>query len=117
MIRPTFIKHVYYVLTMKKGDLISGGKAPLAPLQNSRFDGSFIAGIAELRYLYSMPVERIVKYFQENGFDLDKKTAHGLLAKTAGLFDKLYEAMGKAAQEGIYLGYRVRGHWSCVLLL
>ncbi len=103
MIRPSFVKHIYHVHTLKKGDLISSGKAPLAPLQNSRFDGSFIAGIAELRYLYSMPVERIVKYFQGNGFDLDKQTAHGLLAKTAGLFDKLYEAIRTAVKEGKYL--------------
>ena len=50
-------------------------QAPLDPLQNSSFDGSFIAGIAQLRYLYSMPVERIVAYFNENGFSLDKQTA------------------------------------------
>jgi len=103
MIRPSFIKHIYHVYTMKKDDVICSGKAPLAPLQNSRFDGSFIAGIAELRYLYSMPVERIVKYFQGNGFDLDKQTAHGLLAKTADLFDKLYKAMRIAVKEGKYL--------------
>jgi len=103
MIRPSFIKHIYHIHTLKKGEIISSGRAPLAPLQNSRFDGSFIAGIAELRYLYSMPVERIVKYFQENGFDLDKQTAHGLLAKTAGLFDDLYKAMSIAVKEGKYL--------------
>ena len=103
MVRPSFVKHIYHVYTLKKGDLVSSGKAPIAPLQNSRFDGSFIAGIAELRYLYSMPVERIVKYFQGNGFDLDKQTAHGLLVKTAGLFDNLYEAMHKAVKEGKYL--------------
>jgi len=103
MIRPSFIKHIYHVYTLKKGDAISSGRAPLAPLQNSRFDGSFIAGIAELRYLYSMPVERIVKYFQGNGFDLDKPTAHGLLAKTANLFDDLYKAMQAAVKEGRYL--------------
>lgn len=103
MIRPSFIKHIYHVHTLKKGEEIFSGKAPMAPLQNSRFDGSFIAGIAELRYLYSMPVERIVKYFQSNGFDLDKQTAHGLLAKTADLFDKLYEALSKAVKEGGYL--------------
>ena len=103
MIRPSFIKHIYHIHNLKKDDVIYSGATPLSPLQNSRFDGSFIAGIAELRYLYSMPVERIVKYFQGNGFDLDKQTAHGLLAKTADLFDKLYEAMGKAVKEGRYL--------------
>lgn len=100
MIRPSFVKHIYHVHTLKKGELIFSGKAPLAPLQNSRFDGSFIAGIAELRYLYSMPVERIVKYFQGNGFDIDKATAHGLLAKTAELFDNLYKALRKSVKEG-----------------
>ncbi|MGN1219735.1 MAG: IS66 family transposase [Candidatus Cryptobacteroides sp.] len=103
MIRPSFVKHIYHIHNLKKDDVIYSGATPLSPLMNSRFDGSFIAGIAELRYLYSMPVERIVKYFQGNGFDLDKQTAHGLLAKTADLFDKLYEAMGKAVKEGRYL--------------
>ena len=103
MIRPSFVKHIYHIHNLKKDDIIYSGATPLSPLMNSRFDGSFIAVIAELRYLYSMPVERIVKYFQGNGFDLDKQTAHGLLAKTADLFDKLYEAMGKAVKEGRYL--------------
>ena len=103
MIRPSFIKHIYHVHTLRCGDAVVSGKAPSAPLQNSRFDGSFIAGIAELRYLYSMPVERIVKYFQGNGFDLDKQTAHGLLKKTALLFESLHKAMRLAVKEGTYL--------------
>ena len=49
------------------------------------------------------PAERIVKYFQGNGFDLDKQTAHGLLKKTAELFDNLYKAMRIAVKEGAYL--------------
>ena len=87
MIPPRFIKTIYHLHTLKKDEAIYAGKAPLAPLQNSSFDGSFIAGMAELRYLQSMPVERIVKYFQAHGFNLDKQTAHGLLAKTAVLFE------------------------------
>ena len=100
---PKFFKDVYLVHTMKVGDGLVSAKAPLAPLQNSSFDGSFIAGIAQLRYLYSMPVERIVNYFTENGFNLDKQTAHGLLKKTAWLFEKLYKAMQKAIMEDRYL--------------
>lgn len=103
MIPPSFIKHVFHIHTLKCEEVIVSGKAPYAPLQNSRFDGSFIAGIAELRYLYSMPVERIVKYFQGNGFDLDKQTAHGLLKKTAELFNNMYKAMCFAVKEGTYL--------------
>lgn len=55
MIPPRFIKHLYCIHTVKDGDRLVSAKAPLAPLQNSSFDGSFIAGIAQLRYLYSMP--------------------------------------------------------------
>ena len=103
MIPPRFIKEVLHIYTVKvEGRLISA-KAPMTPLQNSSFDGSFIAGIAQLRYLYSMPVERIVAYFNENGFNLDKQTAHGLLKKTADMFDKLYEAMQAAVKEDKYL--------------
>ena len=103
MIPPQFIKEVLHIHTIKsEGSLISA-KAPLAPLQNSSFDGSFIAGIAQLRYLYSMPVERIVNYFSENGFNLDKQTAHGLLKKTAGMFENLYRAMQGAVKEDKYI--------------
>ena len=103
MIPPKFIKHLYYIHTVKDGDRLISAKAPLAPLQNSSFDGSFIAGMAQLRYLYSMPVERIVAYFNENGFNIDKQTAHGLLKKTALLFDNLHKAMQKAVKEDSYL--------------
>ena len=100
---PKFYKDVYYVHTIKTGDTLVSAKTPLVPLQNSSFDGSFIAGIAQLRYLYSMPVERIVNYFTENGFNLDKQTAHGLLKKTAWLFENLYKAMQKTVKEDRYL--------------
>ena len=103
MIPPRFIKDVYRVHTVKIGDSLYSAKAPLTPLQNSSFDGSFIAGIAQLRYLYSMPVERIVAYFNESGFNIDKQTAHGLLKKTASLFENLYRAMQKAVREDNYL--------------
>lgn len=103
MIPPRFIKEILHIHTVKANGMLISGKAPLAPLQNSSYDGSFIAGIAQLRYLYSMPVERIVAYFNENGFDLDKQTAHGLLKKTADLFGNLYKAMRKAVKEDSYL--------------
>ena len=98
-----FIKKVYHVHIYTQDGAIMEGKAPLAPLQGSNYDGSFIAGIAQLRYIYSMPVERIVKYFNENGFDMDKGTAHGLLRKTEIIFENLYKAMGLAVKEDDYL--------------
>ena len=98
-----FIKKVYHVHVYTQDGTIMEGRAPLAPLQGSSYDGSFIAGIAQLRYIYSMPVERIVKYFSENGFDMDKGTAHGLLRKTEAIFENLYKAMGLAVREDDYL--------------
>lgn len=98
-----FIKKVYHVHVYTQDGTIMEGKAPEAPLLGSNYDGSFIAGIAQLRYIYSMPVERIVKYFQENGFDMDKGTAHGLLRKTERIIENLYKAMGLAVKEDDYV--------------
>ena len=98
-----FIKKVYHVHVYTQDGTVMEGKAPVTPLLGSNYDGSFIAGIAQLRYIYSMPVERIVKYFTENGFDMDKGTAHGLLRKTEAVFENLYKAMGLAVKEDDYL--------------
>ena len=98
-----FIKKIYHVHVYAQDGTVMEGKAPVAPLLGSNYDGSFIAGIAQLRYIYSMPVERIVKYFTENGFDMDKGTAHGLLRKTEAIFENLYKAMGLAVKEDDYL--------------
>ena len=98
-----FIKKIYHVHVYTQDGAVMEGKAPAAPLLGSNYDGSFIAGIAQLRYIYSMPVERIVKLFQENGFDMDKGTAHGLLRKTESVFGNLYKAMGLAVKEDDYL--------------
>ena len=103
MIPLQFIKEVLHIHTIKSECSLISAKAPLTPLQNSSFDGSFIAGIAQLRYLYSMPVERIVNYFSENGFNLDKQTAHGLLKKTASPFENLHKAMRSAVKEDDYI--------------
>ncbi len=94
-----FIKKIYHVHVYTQDGAVMEGKAPIAPLLGSNYDGSFIAGIAQLRYIYS----RIVKYFSENGFDMDKGTAHGLLRKTETVFENLYKAMGLAVKEDDYL--------------
>ena len=46
-----------------------------------------------LRYIYSMPVERIIKLFAEHGFEMNKATAHGLIKKAAGLFDLVEDVL------------------------
>ena len=98
-----FIKKIYHVRTYTQHDEFFSGKAPDAPFLNSQYDGSFIAGLAQLRYMYAMPVERIVKLFNDNGFDMDKGTAHGLLRKTENLFENLYKALGDVIKEDIYI--------------
>ena len=72
------------------GNIIAGS-LPATPLLNSNYDASFIAGILQLRYIYSMSVERIIKLFAENGFKMNKSTAHGLIRKAARVFDVLQE--------------------------
>lgn len=111
-----FIKKIYHVHTYTQNDEYFSGKAPDAPFLNSQYDGSFIAGLAQLRYMYAMPVERIVKFFNEYGFDMDKSTAHGLLRKTENLFENLYKALGSVIKEGPFQSdgfspYRKMAQW------
>lgn len=102
-IPPRFIKHInhqYYYRYL--GNIISGS-LPATPLLNSNYDASFIAGILQLRYIYSMPVERIIKFFAENGFEMNKSTAHGLVRKAAQLIDILQDVLRDAIHEDDYL--------------
>ena len=49
-----FIKRVYHVNKYVQDGTVMEGKAPDAPFLGSNYDGSFIAGVAQLRYLYSL---------------------------------------------------------------
>ena len=84
------------------GNIIAGS-LPATPLLNSNYDASFIAGILQLRYIYSMSVERIIKLFAENGFKMNKSTAHGLIRKAARVFDVLQEVLHDAVHKDDYL--------------
>ena len=101
--KATFTKTIYRQYNCVQQEKVYSGKAPRSPLQNSNYDASFIAGMLQLRYVYSMPVERIVKYFTENGFELNKSTAHGLIKKSAGLMDRLDDVLHTAILEDDYL--------------
>lgn len=92
-IPPRFIKHLYHQYNCLFEEKMYSAKAPMSPLQNSNYEASFIAGMLQLRYIYSMPVERIVKFFNESGFELNKATAHGLIKKSAVMMDRLDEVM------------------------
>ncbi len=102
-IPPRYIKHINHLhYYLYQGGIVCG-QLPAAPLLNSSYDASFIAGMLQLRYIYSMPVERIVRFFSESGFEMSKSTAHGLIKKTAQLFDVLEETLKEAILEDDYL--------------
>ena len=42
-----------------------------------------------------MPVERIIKYFADNGFTLRKATANKLIARSADVLENFYKAICK----------------------
>ena len=54
-------------------------------------------------YIYSMPVERIIKLFAEHGFEMNKATAHGLIKKAAGLFDLVEDVLKETVLSDNYL--------------
>lgn len=88
-----FVKHVYRIHTYTQDGLLFEGKTPVSAFLNSSYDGSFIAGLMELRYIQSLPVERIVSYFDSHGFMLRKPTAHRLIEKASVLLENLYKCI------------------------
>lgn len=102
-IPPSFIKHIYHLKVCRMLDKLIQGKTPMAPFLNSNFDSSFIAGMLQLRYGYSLPIERIIRLFEECGFDINKATAHGLLTKAYGLLQVFEEVIKNAVLEDDYI--------------
>jgi hypothetical protein len=99
-----FIKHIYRRYNCLMNEKVYSGKAAeKAPLLNSNYDSSFIAGMLQLRYVYAMPVERILGYFAENGFELSKPTAHGLIRKTAVMMERFEAVLKKVILEDDYI--------------
>jgi transposase len=98
-----FIKRIFRQYNCLLDEKIYSAKAPRTPLLNSNYDGSFIAGMLQLRYIYSMPVERIAKYFAEHGFEINKSTAHGLIKKSAWMMERLDKVLKKTILEDDYL--------------
>ena len=78
-IPPRLIKYIYRCKSYRMGDNFFEGKAPIAPFLNSNFDSSFLAHLIQQRYVYGMPVERIIKYLNEMGINIPKSTIHGVI--------------------------------------
>lgn len=98
-----FRKIIYKVRKYVQDEKIYKGNAPSTPLLNSQYTSSFVAGLAELRYLHCMPLENAVGYFRSHGFDLDKGTAQKLVGKVKVQLENLYKALGKAITEDDYI--------------
>lgn len=104
-IPPRLIKHIYRCKTYRMGDELFEGKAPIAPFLNSNFDSSLLAHLIQQRYVYGMPVERIIKYLNEMGIDIPKQTVHGLLEKSAVLLERLMPTIKNAILADSYIHF------------
>jgi hypothetical protein len=98
-----FIKKIIRQYNCSTGEKVFYTSAPRAPQMNSNYDSSFIAGIIWFRFIYSMPVERIIKLFNECGFAISKPTAHGLLCKTAIQLECFFEILRRAIHSDTYI--------------
>ena len=79
------------------------GKTPPALLLNSSYSPSFAAGLQQMRYIYSMPVERIIKYFADSGFTLRKAMANKLIARSADVLENFYKAICQVVLQQDYV--------------
>ncbi len=109
-IPPRLVKQIYRCKKYRLGDNLYEGKAPIAPLLNSSFDSSIIANIIQQRFVYGMPVERIVKQYNEMGIDMPKATAHGLLTKVGEMLDRLDPVLREAILSDEYLHFDETHH-------
>lgn len=97
-----FKKHVYRIYTYTQDGRLFEGKTPPSAFLSSSYDGSFIAGLMELRYIQSLPIERIVRYFEEHGFTLNKPTAHKLTERASVQFENIYRCIRQTVLEDFY---------------
>ncbi|MBK3520033.1 IS66 family transposase [Carboxylicivirga marina] len=104
-IPPRLIKHIYRCKKYRMGDDFFEGNAPIAPFLNSNFDSSLLAHLIQQRYVYGLPVERIMKYLNEMGVDIPKATTHGLIEKSAELLDRLMPVLKDTILEDAYIHF------------
>lgn len=102
---PRLVKHIYRCKKYRMGDNFFEGKAPIAPFLNSNFDSSMLAHLIQQRYVYGLPVERIMKYLNEMGIDIPKATTHGLIEKSAELLERLMPVLKEAILADPYIHF------------
>lgn len=103
MVPAKCVKTVFRIYSYTDGLTVYQGRTPRAAFLNSQYDSSFVAYIMEMRYIYSMPVERIIDYLGEHGFALKKPTAHKLLKGGARVLKNIYKAIGETVKQQNYV--------------
>ena len=104
-IPPKLVKHIYSCKKYSFNGSVYEGKAPISPFLNSNFDSSVVANIIQQRFVYGMPVERIVRFYNEMGVELPKQTAHGLLTKAAAVLDRLIPVLRETVLSDSYIHF------------
>ena len=98
-----FKKVIYRLHRFTQDGKVFELKTPPAVFMNSNYTSSFVAGLLQLRYMYAMPVERIIHYFEDQGFNLKKPTAGFLLGRAAETLENFYKSIRKAVLSDDYI--------------
>lgn len=98
-----FVKYTYRMPRYSFNDKIYRAKAPAAAIFNSNYDGTVLALLVLLRYVYNMPVERVCRMFGDMGINMPKATAHGLLERVAGTYENYYKAIHDEVFRNAYI--------------
>jgi len=101
--QPKVTKTVFRVRSLTDGKTVYQGKTPAAFMKNSSYDASIVVFLIMLRYVYAMPVERIIDYMRSScGFNMRKPTAHKLIASGAKVLENIYKAIGCVIKRQTY---------------
>jgi hypothetical protein len=100
---PRFVKRIFRLHKYVMAGKIYEAHAPRTPLFKSNYEASFIAGLCQFRYMYFMPVERIITLFKDSGFKLKKPTAHTLIGKTSVMIDRFEGVLRLAIHTDVYI--------------
>ncbi len=99
------IKHIFRCKKYQLNNSLYEAKAPITPLLGSNYDSSVMAFLMQYRFIYGMPIERIVRLCEESGMDIPKQTAHNLILRGADVLDSLSPVLRDAILEESYINF------------
>ena len=98
-----FIKTVYHINTYTDGSIMYPGKTPPALLLNSSYSPSFAAGLLQMRYIYSMPVERIIKILCRQWVYVKESHGKQTDCRSADVLENFYKAICQVVLQQDYV--------------